>query len=126
MTEEDWGEQGLPAHTVGVFRMVFEDGELTILDPPDDEVGFRASYSVFRDQIEAQGNPDTVTARWSFDGTKLKFTDVGSCEEASCTPAAGGASPFTVVWGSNPWVRVDVGARPRSTASTSSRRRPRS
>ena len=106
VTEEDWGEQGLPAHTVGVFRMVFEDGELTILDPPDDRIGFRASYSVFRDQIEAQGNPDTVTARWSFDGTNLSFTDVGSCEEASCTPAAGGASPFTVVWGSNPWVRV--------------------
>ena len=34
VTEEDWGEQGLPADTVGVFRMVFEDGELTILDPP--------------------------------------------------------------------------------------------
>ena len=106
VTEEDWGEQGLPAHTVGVFTMVFESGELTILDPAEDRIGFRASYSVFRDQIEVQGNPDNGHRRWSFDGTNLSFTDVGSCEEASCTPAAGGASPFTVVWGSNPWVRV--------------------
>jgi TRAP-type C4-dicarboxylate transport system substrate-binding protein len=105
VTEADWLEQGLPADTEGVFRMVFEDGELTILDPPDYEIGFRASYNVFRDQIEAQGDPDTVTARWSFDGTRLTFTNVGSCEGSSCTPA-GGANPYTVVWGSNPWVRV--------------------
>ena len=107
VTEADWNEQGLPPYTVGVFRMVFEDGELTILDPPDYEIGFRASYSVFRDQIEAKSNSDTVTAQWSLDGTRLRFTNVGSCEGPSCTPAAGGASPFTVVWGSNPWVRVD-------------------
>jgi TRAP-type C4-dicarboxylate transport system substrate-binding protein len=105
VTEEDWKEQGLPPYTVGVFRMVFEDGEVSILDPPDYDIGFRASYSTFRDQIEAQGEPDTVTARWSFDGAQLRFTDVGSCEGSSCTPA-GGASPFTVVWESNPWVPV--------------------
>ena len=104
VTEANWNAQGLPTNTVGVFRMVFEDGEVTILDPHH-EIGFRASYSVFRDQIEAQGSPDTVTARWSFDGTKLRFTNVGVCEGSSCTPS-GGANPYTVVWSSNPWVRV--------------------
>ena len=62
MTEDGLEEQGLPPYTVGVFRMVFEDGELSILDPPEYEIGFRASYSIFRDQIEAQGDADTVTA----------------------------------------------------------------
>jgi TRAP-type transport system periplasmic protein len=105
VTEANWREQGLPSSTVGVFRMVFEDGEVSILDPPDYEIGFRASYNVFRDQIEAVGDPDTVTARWSFDGKNLRFSDVDSCEGPSCTPD-GGADPYTVVWGSNPWVRV--------------------
>ena len=105
MTEEDWTEHGLPAHNVGVFTMVIENGELTLLDPPDDEIGFRATYSVFRDQIEALGDPDTVTARWSFDGTTLTFTDVGSCTGSSCSPG-GEANPYVVVWGSHPWVRA--------------------
>ena len=97
--------------------MVFEDGELTVLRAPDRRgSGSGRAYSVFRDQIEVQRQPeDTVSASWSFDGTKLRFTDVGSCEEASCTRAAGGASPFIVVWGSNPWVRVAERTR-RSTA----------
>ena len=85
--------------------MVIENGELTLLDPPDDEIGFRATYSVFRDQIEALGDPDTVTARWSFDGTTLTFTDVGSCTGSSCSPG-GEANPYVVVWGSHPWVRA--------------------
>jgi TRAP-type C4-dicarboxylate transport system substrate-binding protein len=116
LTEADWNAQGLPTNTVGVFRMVFENGELSILDPPGYEIGFLARYSVFRDQIEAKGNPDTVTARWSFDGTRLRFTNVGVCEGSSCTPA-GGANPFTVVWGSNPWVRVS-GAKSTSIDGT--------
>lgn len=104
VTEADWREHGLPVSTVGVFRMVFEDGELSIMDAGD-EIGFRASYSVFRDQIEAQGDPDTVTARWSFDGTRLTFTDVGACVGSSCTPNDE-PNPYVVVWESNPWVRT--------------------
>jgi TRAP-type C4-dicarboxylate transport system substrate-binding protein len=104
VTEEDWAERGVPAYTVGTFTMVVENGELTLLEP-DGQIGFRASYSIFRDRIDAHGDPDTVTARWSFDGTRLRFTDVVSCEESSCAPASG-ADPYSVVWGSNPWVPV--------------------
>gem|GEM_PF-4461843 len=39
---------------------------------------------------------DEVTARWSFDGEQLRFTDV--------TPEN---SPFEVVWESHPWKKVE-------------------
>ena len=40
------------------------------------EVGFRGTYTVFRDSIEVTDGRDTVTARWSLDGERLRFTDV--------------------------------------------------
>jgi hypothetical protein len=109
VTKEDWAKQGLSPFTVGTFRLVFANGEVTLFEP-DGAIGFRASYSVFRDQVEAKGDPDTVTARWSFDGDKLRFIDVGLCEGSSCTD---GATPYAVVWGSHPWVRA--GANPHAT-----------
>jgi hypothetical protein len=79
--------------------MIFDAGELTILTP-NGEPGFEASYTVFRDQIEAQEAEDyTITARWSFDGKTLTFTDVDCC--------GGDAAPETVTWASHPWVKTD-------------------
>jgi hypothetical protein len=89
----------------GVFTMEFTDGAL-ILREPNGQVGFEAPYTLFRDTIEAVGDPDTVTAQWSLDGTRLTFKDVGSCIGTPCTPA-GEANPYTVVWGSHPWMRVE-------------------
>ena len=38
------------------------------------------SYTVFRDQIETHIAEDyTITARWSFDGETLTFTDIDCC-----------------------------------------------
>jgi TRAP-type C4-dicarboxylate transport system substrate-binding protein len=106
VTEADWTNAGLSdeevsAQTTGVFRMVFAGDDLTILDPPDYEPGFEATYTVFRDQIKAEDAVDTITARWSLDGGALTFDDV-----------EGGGYPFAVVWGSHPWVRAQSTATP--------------
>jgi hypothetical protein len=60
------------------------------------EIGWDGTYSVYRDRIVLTNSGDgyEVTARWSFDGKQLRFTDVG--------PAGGDA----VVWGSHPWVKI--------------------
>jgi TRAP-type C4-dicarboxylate transport system substrate-binding protein len=105
VTREDWAAAGVNGDATGVFTMEFTDGAL-ILREPNGQVGFEAPYTLFRDTIEAVGDPDTVTAQWSFDGTRLTFKDVGSCIGTPCTPA-GEANPYTVVWGSHPWMRVE-------------------
>jgi hypothetical protein len=110
VTHDDWVEAGLPEEAAeggtGRFRMVFDDGDLTLFGP-DGEIGFRARYTVFRDKIEARAyrlaSGDTVNARWSFDGQELRFTDVQLCAESSC---ADEVTPYAVVWGSHPWVRA--------------------
>jgi hypothetical protein len=79
--------------------MIFAAGELTILSP-NGEPGFVASYTVFRDQIEAQANADyTIAARWSLQGETLTFTDIDCC--------GGDSIPETVTWASHPWVKTD-------------------
>jgi TRAP-type C4-dicarboxylate transport system substrate-binding protein len=104
LTEADWRKGGISEGSpacclIGTIRMIFDAGELTGLGP-DGEVGFEASYTVFRDQIEAQMDPDyIITARWSFDGKKLMFTDVDCC--------GGDDAPETVTWASHPWVKID-------------------
>jgi TRAP-type C4-dicarboxylate transport system substrate-binding protein len=105
VTRADWVAQGLEpeANSVGVFTLVFEDGELTLFGP-DEEIGFEASYSAFRDQIEVEGI-DRFTARWALDGAKLTFTDIDF-------PGEGGGLPYLVVWGSHPWVRAAANATP--------------
>jgi hypothetical protein len=105
VTRADWVAQGLEpeANSVGVFTLVFEDGELTLFGP-DEEIGFEASYSAFRDQIEVEGI-DRFTARWALDGAKLTFTDIDF-------PGEGGGLPCLVVWGSHPWVRAAANATP--------------
>ena len=111
VTQQDWAGGELPEFAeggTGVFTMVFDDGDLTLFEP-EGEIGFRASYTIFRDQIEARAgrlaSGDTVTARWSLDGKTLRFSDVRLCVESSCTPADE-VTPYNVVWESHPWVRV--------------------
>jgi len=101
MTKADWLKSGVSeeegAHP-GVFRMIFDAGELTFVGPNGD--GEDGSYTVFRDQIEAQFAPDyIITARWSFDGKALTFTDIDCC--------GGVAKLETVMWASHPWVKTD-------------------
>lgn len=103
LTEADWLKAGFSeeeaSRMAGVYTMIFDAGELTILEP-NGEPGFQASYTVYRDQIEAQEAEDyTITARWSADGKTLTFTDVDCC--------GGDAAPETVTWASNPWVKTD-------------------
>ncbi len=67
VTEEDRKEQGLPPYTVGVFRMVFENGELSILDAhlrvgSDDQVPR---------QIEARATRDR-RGTWEVDGATAR------------------------------------------------------
>ena len=104
LTKADWVKGGVPEGSpacclIGTIRMIFDAGELTGLEP-DGEVGFEASYTVFRDQIEAQMDPDyIITARWSLKGDTLTFTDVDCC--------GGDDAPETVTWASHPWVKTD-------------------
>jgi hypothetical protein len=54
--------------------MVIDAVTVTILD--DGEIGFKGTYTVFRDTLEVSDGVDEVTARWSFDGKQLRFTEV--------------------------------------------------
>ena len=102
LTKADWlntssGEDSPP---VGVLTMTIEGGELTILAPNGEPI-HEGSYTVFRDQIESREAEDyAITARWSFDGKALKFTDIGVPGEK--------AIPETVIWASHPWTRVSA------------------
>ncbi len=41
------------------------------------DVGIQGTYSLYRDRFVGRGsNGDTLRARWSFDGTKLRFSDL--------------------------------------------------
>jgi TRAP-type C4-dicarboxylate transport system substrate-binding protein len=101
LTRADWRKAGIPEEkggVPGVFRMIFDAGELTF-DGPGDEAPANASYTVFRDQIEARFAADyIITARWSFDGKALTFTDIDCC--------GGNANAETVMWASHPWVKT--------------------
>jgi TRAP-type transport system periplasmic protein len=56
------------------------------------EVGIQGTYSLFRDRFVGKGsNGDTLRARWSFDGTDLRFSDFSF-------PGA-----YRLVWASEPW-----------------------
>lgn len=93
VTEADYRKGGVSDEVgafPGVFRMIFDAGELTFIGPirdgetsdPSDPSGEgeQGDYTVFRDQIETQFAPDfIITARWSFDGKKLTFADVDCC-----------------------------------------------
>jgi TRAP-type C4-dicarboxylate transport system substrate-binding protein len=101
MTNADWLKAGVSeeeAAVPGVYKMILDAGEWTLVGPNgDDEEG---SYTVFRDQIETHVAEDyTITARWSFDGKALTFTDIDCC--------GGVAKLETVVWASHPWVKTD-------------------
>jgi TRAP-type C4-dicarboxylate transport system substrate-binding protein len=103
LTKGDWLKGGASeeeaSQSAGVYRMIFAAGELTILSP-NGEPGFVASYTVFRDQIEAQANAEyTINARWSLQGETLTFTDIDCC--------GGDSVPETVTWASHPWVKTD-------------------
>jgi TRAP-type C4-dicarboxylate transport system substrate-binding protein len=101
MTEADWLKSGVSeedAAIPGVYRMIFEAGEWTLVGPTGD--GEQGSYTVYRDQIEVDISQDyKITARWSLDGDTLTFTDIDCC--------GGNAAGETVVFASHPWVKTD-------------------
>ena len=103
MTNADWRKSGVSEEdgaVPGVVRMIFDAGEWTLLGPNGDGDGEKGSYTVFRDQIETRiGSDYIITARWSFDGKKLTFTDIDCC--------GGNAALETVMWASHPWVKTD-------------------
>jgi TRAP-type C4-dicarboxylate transport system substrate-binding protein len=93
LTQEDWGDiEG----DVTKFAMIIDPETIKIVEGGvGGEIGFNGVYTVFRDTIEVSDDVDTVTARWSFDGEQLRFTNV--------TPEN---SPFEVVWESRPWEKT--------------------
>jgi hypothetical protein len=93
ITEDDWDDWG---DQTTKFAMVIDAETLKILDGGvGGEIGFNGTYTVFRDSIEVSDGVDTVTARWSFDGEWLRFSDV--------TPEN---SPFEIVWETHPWAKT--------------------
>ena len=105
ITRDDWVQAGMEGAATGVFTLEFTDGTV-ILREPNGEVGFDAPYTVFRDTFEAVGDPDTLTAQWTFDGTRLRFRDLGVCGASPCA-RSDEVTPYHVVWESHPWTRVD-------------------
>ena len=105
ITRDDWVQAGVDGETTGVFTLEFTEGTV-ILREPSGEVGFQAPYTLFRDKFEAVGDPDTLTARWTFDGTRLRFRNLGVCGGSGCAPSDE-VTPYHVVWESHPWTRVD-------------------
>jgi TRAP-type C4-dicarboxylate transport system substrate-binding protein len=101
MTEADWLKSGVSeedAAIPGVYRMIFDAGEWTLVGPTGD--GEQGSYTVYRDQIEIDISQDyKITARWSLDGDTLTFTDIDCC--------GGNAAGETVIFASHPWVKTD-------------------
>jgi TRAP-type transport system periplasmic protein len=78
------------------FKLSLRHGAFTLYQRHADgtlEVGIQGAYSLYRDRFVGRGsNGDTLRARWSFDGTKLRFTDFSF-------PGA-----YRLVWASEPWV----------------------
>jgi TRAP-type C4-dicarboxylate transport system substrate-binding protein len=107
VTEADYRKGGVSDEVgafPGVFRMTFDAGEWTIIGPIRDgellDDGEKGIYTVFRDQIEIEINPDyRITARWSLEGKKLTFTNIDCC--------GGNPGALAVMWGSHPWVKID-------------------
>jgi TRAP-type C4-dicarboxylate transport system substrate-binding protein len=101
MTKADWLKSGVSeedAAIPGVYRMIFDAGEWTLVGPTGD--GEQGSYTVYRDQIEVDISSDyKITARWSLDGDTLTLTDIDCC--------GGNAAGESVVWASHPWVKTD-------------------
>jgi TRAP-type transport system periplasmic protein len=78
------------------FKLSLRHGTFVLYQRHPDgrlEVGIQGTYSLYRDRFVGRGsNGDTLRARWSFDGDKLRFTDF----------SPGGA--YRLVWASEPWV----------------------
>ena len=108
LTKADWrkmtkawlkaGVSEEEAAVSGVYKMIFDAGEWTLLNPNGESED--GSYTVFRDQIETYIAEDyTITARWSLESDTLTFIDIDCC--------GGNATLETVVWASHPWVKTD-------------------
>jgi TRAP-type C4-dicarboxylate transport system substrate-binding protein len=106
ITEALAAETGCDTDELGVvdFHLQLEDGTgtITVSDPEAggrEEVGARFTYEVFRDRVtlvDLSTGGDGMTARWSFDGTFLTFSDVRNA------PACGDE----VILTNQPWRRV--------------------
>ena len=110
ITRDDYADWGVEVEHTGVFTLEFRDG-VVISREPSGEVGFDATYTLFRDKFEAVGDNDTLTARWVLDGTKLEFKDFGACSTGSpCVPLD--EFNYHVVFASHPWVRAEAKPSP--------------
>jgi TRAP-type C4-dicarboxylate transport system substrate-binding protein len=102
ITPGDVQRSGLPRDMAGDiaqshFTLVLKSGTFVLyqLHPNGQrEIGIEGTFSLYRDRFVGTGsNGDVIRARWSFDGTNLRFADVEP------------KGPYSVVWGSEPWTR---------------------
>lgn len=112
ITAQDYTDFGLEPDATGVFTMVFDRDQFSVLQPTTNEAGFAGTYSVFRDRVEMTDGVDTVSANWSLDGNRLVFTSV--------LPAG---SPFELLMAAHPWTPTKqqpvAGQFPEGTLTTS-------
>jgi TRAP-type transport system periplasmic protein len=106
ITRDDARHAGVPPRDqlTMTYTLVLQSRNFTLYEqhPDGARIGFRGTYSIYRDRIVATGNNgDVVTARWSFEGSQLRFTDV--------KPAR---SPYSLTWGTHPWQAVSASAQP--------------
>jgi len=100
LTADDIKRSGLPRDETELaksrFELVLKAGGFVLyasLPSGEREIGIEGTYSQYRDRFVATGsNGDKLTARWSFDGTELTFTDFRPRN-----------TPYELVWASQPW-----------------------
>ena len=67
------------------------------------EHAFSGTYTMFRDRIEITDPGLTLSARWTFDGTNLEFTDV-QASDRFCG--------HSTIWSTHPWVLTEAVEEP--------------
>ena len=106
LTPDDgrWCDRHQPPAEPALHEMTLVDGSVQLLVEVNGtmEIGYVGTYDVFRDRIELTDALGTMTARWSFDGENLTFSELADY------PSCGDV----VVLTTHPWVRTAAAGEP--------------
>jgi hypothetical protein len=91
----DWEGSEEANHDENLFTLILDDGSVEMFVEYGgrggrQDVAWSGTLTIFRDRVEL----DTMTARWTFDGTNLTFSDLANY--AGCGDVT--------VWTTHPWV----------------------
>lgn len=92
---------------LGQMQLIFNEGEVVLSDADGTELNSE-TYEVFRDRVEITHE---ISARWSFDGTSLTFSDIEAPDgtELPCD--------VQIMWAARPWVLVSEDDAPEAQST---------